>query len=321
VLWWNAENQWASFLFQGPRRFRESLHFDLPKLIGNGMVLLTPTGVIAAFAATFSKTGKNWVPGAFRKTADMRGHLFATVFTLVPFFFFLAFSLGRETKLNWTGPVWLAILPFMAWQMIAYKNISYNRLFKFVHRVWPPTILVSILFFGGFLHFSVLGLPGLPYPQEGNFASILGFKDLSKQIEQFEDEVEGATQAEPLVVGMDKNSIASALAFYRTKLNADRGQAEKYEGVLYTTGPQLFGFESLMYHYWFQKGLQKNCWDKDPTLILVARKPPDLMNDRIVSNGWVIGDVKELKLKKNGIPVGQYYYALAKRKQDVQLKG
>jgi dolichol-phosphate mannosyltransferase len=203
----------------------------------------------------------------------------------------------------------------MAWQMIAYKDVSYNRLFKFLHRVWPSTIWVSILLFGGILHFSVLGLPGLPYPQGDNFASVLGWKDLSNQIEQLENEVEHATQVEPLVVGMDKYNIASALAFYRTKLNIDKEEAKENEGVLHTTGRQIFGGESLMYHYWFQKGLQENRFDKDFTLILVARKLHELMDDRIVSSGWEIGDVKQLQVKKNGIPLGQYYYALAKRKQ------
>jgi dolichol-phosphate mannosyltransferase len=244
----------------------------------------------------------------------MRGYLFGTVFTLVPFLFFLAFSLGRNAKLNWTGPIWLAILPFMAWQMIAYKEVSYNRLFKFLHRMWPPTILASILFFGGVLHFIVLGLPGLPYPQGANFASIIGWKDLSRQIEQLEDDVEDATQAEPLLVGMDKNHIASELAFYRTKHNVAKG--EEKEGLLYTTGRQVFGMESLMYQYWFQKGLQDKGIDKDLTLILVTREQHELMSDRISSSGWEIGAVKELKVKKNGIPVGQYYYALAKRRQD-----
>jgi dolichol-phosphate mannosyltransferase len=311
VIWWNAEHQWASFVFQGPRRFRESLDFTLPELIGSVMVLLTPTGAIAAFAAIFSKQGKNWLSGAFQKNAEMRRYLFGIVFTLVPFLFFLAFSLGRNAKLNWTGPIWLAILPFMAWQMIAYKDVPYNRLFKYLHRMWPPTILASILFWGGFLHFLALGLPGLPYPQGGNFASIIGWKDLSRQIEQLEDEVEDATHVEPLLVGMDKYNIASELAFYLTKHNVAKGEAK--EGLLYTTGRQVFGMDSLMYHYWFQKSLHDKYLDKDLTLILVTRELHELMNDRIASSGWVIGEVKELKVKKNGIPVGQYYYAFAKR--------
>ena len=133
-------------------------------------------------------------------------------------------------------------------------------------------------------------------------------------IEQLEDEVEDATQAEPLLVGMDKNHIASELAFYRTKHNVAKG--EEKEGLLYTTGRQVFGMESLMYQYWFQKGLQDKGIDKDLTLILVTREQHELMSDRISSSGWEIGAVKELKVKKNGIPVGQYYYALAKRRQD-----
>jgi hypothetical protein len=68
-----------------------------------------------------------------------------------------------------------------------------------------------------------------------------------------------------------------------------------------------------MYHYWFQKSLQEKHFVQDLTLILVTRELHEMLNERIVSSGWVIGEVRELKVKKNGIPLGQYYYALAKR--------
>jgi dolichol-phosphate mannosyltransferase len=213
--------------------------------------------------------------------------------------------------------VWLAALPFVAWQMIPAQDVRFNRLLKVLHRMWSPTIFATVLFLGAFLHFLALGLPGIPYPQGPDFAAMIGWKDLARQIEQVEDEVENATRTEPLLVGMDKYNIASELAFYRNKQDAVKGKPK--EGVSHTTGRQLFGMESLMYRYWFSEDLQDKWIKKDSTLILVTRELHELRNDQVTLSGWVIGEVKELKVRKNGIPIGRYYYALAKRHQDTQL--
>ena len=69
MIVWNFQNGWASFLFQGPRRWSTGPHFQLPALLLYVLALITPLGV-AGFIS------------ALRRPA--RGFLFCTVFTLVP---------------------------------------------------------------------------------------------------------------------------------------------------------------------------------------------------------------------------------------------
>ncbi len=310
VLVWNAEHQWASFIFQGPRRFQGPFISGYPTLMGSVLLLLTPTGAMAAFAAVLAKTGTRAERERVGKGIGDRGRLFAALFTLIPFLFFLAYSLVWDAKLDWTGPIWLATLPWVAWQMTPSEALRPSRLLRFLQRAWPPTIVATVLFFGAFLHFWVLGLPGLSYPQGKNVAPLIGWKELAQGIAQIEEEVETSTRVKPLVVGMDKSSIASELAFYRNKLS----HGEKTDqAVFYTTGRHLFGMESLMYRYWFPERATKRWPGENSVLILVTRELQELMNDQIQASGWKIGPVKDLELRKNGMIVGHYYYTLATR--------
>jgi dolichol-phosphate mannosyltransferase len=308
VIVWNSEHQWASFIFQGPRRFQEPLSFSLPHLVGSVLLLLTPTGALAAFAAILAKRRTRAEVEGFGKGIGERGRLFAALFTFIPFLFFFAYSLAWEAKLNWTGPIWLAVLPLVAWQMTPSEALRPTRMLRFLQRVWPPTIVATMLFLGVFLHFWVLGLPGISYPQGKNVVPLIGWKELSQAIARVEEKVETSTGTKPLVVGMDKSHIASELAFYRHKLS--HGEKTN-QAVFYTTGRHLFGMESLMYRYWFPDRVIKRWQGENQNLILVTHELPELMNDRIKSSGWKIGKVKDLELRKNGILVGHYYYTLA----------
>ena len=309
VIIWNAEHQWASFVFQGSRRFRESLDFTFPALMGSLLLLLTPTGTLAALAAMRLRTRRN--PGweGIGVTHGRRERLFLALFTLLPFLFFATFSLVRNAKLNWTGPLWLAALPLIAWQMIPSKALQPSRLLTLLQRAWPPTIGITLLFFGVFLHYWVLGLPGVPYPKVGDSNLLIGWEDLGRRIELIRGEVEASTGIKPLVVGMDKCYIASQFIFYRSTHGP---AAEKKDALLYTTGRHIFGMDSLMYRYWFPESRIDELRKKNSTLILVTRELHELQQDRISSSGWKMGEVQELEVKKNGVPVGRYYYALAK---------
>jgi dolichol-phosphate mannosyltransferase len=240
-----------------------------------------------------------------------RKHLFLLVFTLFPLLVFLVFSSGREAKLNWTGPLWLAALPFIARQMTSAVASTPDRLVRLMQRAWPPTLVLMALFWGAFMHYLVLGFPGVPYPQEGDLAFMMGWKDLGKQIETIEDKIEEEAGVEPFVVGMDQNKIASELAFYRQR-QGPYGKDRREEAVLGTIGRHIFGKESLMYHYWFPENLQIGLQKKGQVLILVARELKEIDRGRIGSKGWEIGEITRRELKKNEIPVGVYYYTIAK---------
>ncbi len=313
VILWNVQNSCASFMFQGPRRFGGSFDFTLPALMGSVLLLLTPTGVMASLAFFAGGRGEyrwEWLQGK----VTTRRRLFGFVFTLFPLLVFLAFSLVREAKLNWTGPVWLAILPFIAQQIALETHETPTRLVRFLHRAWPPTIVVTVLVSGGLLHFLTLGIPGFPYPQDGNLSSMAGWKDLATQMEAIENSVEEEAGAEPFIVGMDKNKIASELTFYRYKQSRTGKGSYDDEGLLATTGRHLFGMESLMYKYWLREAEIRDLAKKGIPLILVSREPREFSKDRIKASGWEMGAIKELIVRKNGAPAGQYYYAIATSK-------
>ena len=109
VFIWNAEHHWASFAFQGTRRMQSKFRFSAFELLGSILLLLSPLGAAAAGTALMK----------LRRTADEihqldRRLLFAAVYTLMPLAVFVAFSMFHQIKLNWTGPVWLAVIPVIA---------------------------------------------------------------------------------------------------------------------------------------------------------------------------------------------------------------
>ena len=53
VIVWNFQHGWASFGFQSARRLSAHAHFSLPELIASILVLLTPTGALAALLILF----------------------------------------------------------------------------------------------------------------------------------------------------------------------------------------------------------------------------------------------------------------------------
>jgi dolichol-phosphate mannosyltransferase len=238
VLFWNAQHDWASFNFQGPQRWNHAPRFELARLVWNVLMLITPLGIV----------GAAW--GFVRASRRQR---FGLVFTLVPLSIFVLSSLWNETKLNWTGPVWLAALPFMAASLIPPSAESADRVAIGWTRPWKVTVLALLLFYGALLHYDVWGLPGVPEP-----ISHLGksWRDLSGQVQEMEAEVHRRTGQEPLVVGMDKYNLASELAFY----------APAGDGARRTASHHLFGRQGLMYGFWFPPQQQVG-----KSLILVAK--------------------------------------------------
>jgi len=310
VIIWNAQHQWISFVFQGSRRFLDTLSFTFPELAGSVLLLLTPTGVLAAFVALSSR-GKTKQEG-IDISWERKKRLFISLFTLFPLLFFVSFSLVRTAKLNWTGPLWLAVIPLMAWQMAPQENRQVTPMLKFLQRAWAPTIVIFVLFFGLALHFWALGLPAVPYPKGGEVSLLLGWRDLARKIDRIDKEIQASKGIKPLVVGMDKCYIASELIFYRNELGGGR---EKKELISYTTGRHLFGMDSLMYRYWFPEPRIRNFRSENSILILVTREIPEINKDLISSCGWKMDKLQELDLKRGGVFIGRYYYVLARPDQ------
>jgi dolichol-phosphate mannosyltransferase len=289
VIIWNFRHGWASFGFQGARRLSAHAQFSLHVLVASAVVLLTPTGAVAALLMLFQNQAT--IP-ANDPTAKQRS-LFIQVFTLVPLAVFVAFSLRHRVQLNWTGPLWLAVLAPMA-RSIWFLS-SARRLPRLLHAIWTPTILIAVMFYAAGLYYLVLGLPGVGYSKQIQLVPA-GWRDLASQVSELQDALEREVHQEPLIVGMQRNFLSSELAFYDPD----------HDGARETAGPHLFGNNSLMYEWWFPKKLQEG-----RTLLLVSFDAADLTRSSVSRHVAHLGPVQTGMFRKNGKPIRPFYYSYA----------
>ena len=300
VVIWNFLNDWASFSFQGEQRLEKPMHFSLPMLMGSLVVMLTPVGLVAAsrtLVARSSGPDANWLADRRSWLADRRNAFIAT-YTLVPLSVFVGFSLFHECKLNWTGPIWLAILPALAGRLVAQEPTPTGFLAKVSRRSWLATVAVALLIYGAALHYLVLGLPGIA-PSASTFlkAIPIGWKEFGAEVGKIATDVKNATGKEPLRVGMDRYFLSSGIAFYDPDQDA----------VPHTAGRSLFGSDSLMYDRWFPSAAAKG---RD--IVLVSRLSGGLIAAELLSARFrTLGPIQERIVHKGSIPVGRFYWRIA----------
>lgn len=318
VIVWNAGHEWASFLYQGHDRMAERFEFSLPFFIASIILIITPTGFLSVIAIILHKKAaipwNNAASGDAILNTMNRSYFLLLTLTLLPVAVFLTLSLFRETKFHWTAPCWLGIVPYIASIASRDSQSGANKLIEWNRRAWPATILICLICYGAALHYLTLGFPGVPYPKN---LYLLGWQDFGREIETLVEKIEHETNEKILVVGMDRNRIASGLAFYRTKAVEASNEKASHEPVFQTSSWHLFGGKSLMYEYWFPIEEQIN-----KTMLLVSRSITNLTSDDALSRVRQAGDIKEMALWKNGKPAGNYYYRLVKdyRNQQSEIK-
>ncbi len=244
VIWWNMQHGWASFLFQTQGRLVSSSEFSTHELLGSIFILLGPVGFVSAlFVLLF--------PAKFVNKSDerkKRNFRFGFTMVIVPLAVYFFFSLTKEVKFNWTSPLWLAILPYMAQTLplgiTGLKEKTKTRFFS----GWKTTVALFLLCYGIGLHYFSMGLPGVPYPAEG---PMFGWKNFAAQVEEVVDRVEKKYGKRPMVVGMDLYKTASGLAFYRTVQYEQEEAPNRPHPISETSGRVISGMGALMYEYWF----------------------------------------------------------------------
>jgi dolichol-phosphate mannosyltransferase len=289
VIIWNAQHDWASFMFQGPQRLQAPPRFSLFHLLASIMVLLTPVGV-AAIVVALLRNAKTRVQGS-QQSRDRRS-LFAAIFTLAPLSVFVVFSLFHQIKLDWTGPLWLAMLPLLAADIAEGRQVIAGWP-DALRRTWGPTIAVLLLAYGMALHYLTLGLPGVGYSGDLTVLPV-GWREFGRQAAIIEQEIESITGKEPLRVGTDKYFLSSQMAFY-DPIDKD--------GATTTAGRGLFGQDSLMYNYWFPARLHQG-----QTIILFALRPEDLSDPAMTTKFHHLGPVREQVIYKRGVRAGRFFY-------------
>jgi dolichol-phosphate mannosyltransferase len=292
VIAWNAAHDWASFAFQSTRRVDAPAHFALPTFSVYVLALLTPIGCVAAysvFARRPSATADTSAMGVYRRW------LFTALLTLFPFSVFAIFSMFHPGKLNWTGPIWLSVLPAIA-HMIGDKTARPVFPKLNLQHGWAITIAVVMVLAGGGFHYMTIGLPGVSYRGGTHLRDIpVAWREFGDQAERIVSEVQGATGQRPLIVGMDKYFISSELAFY----------SPDHKGFERSAGRSLVGIESesLMYGYWFPAQNQIG-----KTIVLFSFDAAPLEYPSVLEHFRRLDPVKTETVVRGKDTLGQFYY-------------
>lgn len=302
VILWNARQDWASFGFQSTGRLAGDFDFALPELLGSALLLLTPTGFLAAIAVVISK--KVILPDAATSKKD-RSYRLLLITTVLPFSIFFFFSLFRLSKLNWTAPIWLGVLPYIATFMKPGRFSFIRKFPRYIVSAWPATIVFMLLIYGVIFHYTVLGLPGVPYPS-ALFG--IGIPDFVRQVASIEEDFERQYGEKPFIICMDTDRLAGWIAFYRTKMTGSENESQITEFIQNTTGGHLFEKDSHMYRFWHPV----ETYDKERPLLIIATSREYLQKDQLLARVNPTSDIKERVLRKYGKPTTSFFYQFAK---------
>jgi dolichol-phosphate mannosyltransferase len=285
VLIWNAHD-WASFAFQGSRRMQQAFEFSTHLLVGHVLVLLFPTGALAAWGVA---TRPAWRAQA---VADARSRRFLLWTAAVPFGVFFVFSLFNYPHFHWTGPAFIGLLPFLAATLVLPVSAG-DRLRSALARLWRPTLYGLAAVYGAAAVYIVWGLPGVPYPTHN--VAYLAWPPAARAVHELERQIERDTGQRPLVVGMSKWSIAAGLAFHDVDGRRDN-----------ITSRNLVGGTGAMFEYWFDDGSN----GKRPVL-LVHFKPKPLADPAVEASLVNVGPIREQTIRWRGQVARHLYYRIA----------
>jgi dolichol-phosphate mannosyltransferase len=291
VILWNAQHEWASFVFQTSRRLAEAPRFSLHKLLASAFILITPTGVIAVIYALARRPASAGDP----TSAPVRVHRLLALAILFPLTIFLIFSLRHEVKLDWTGAPWVAALPLLAQGLVASTQ-SLSRGALRLRNAWAPTLTIMLMVYGAGLCYLTTGLPGLPYSGRMELLPV-GWKDFSRQIDGIAADYQQQTGTAPVIVGMDRYAIASEMWFYGLK---------QTHAVPEISSVHLFGGIGLMYERWSPAArLDRR------TLLLVAEKPGDMADAFLAPHAERLGPIEKISVSRDGKTVRDFAYRFA----------
>ena len=284
VIYWNASHEWASFAFQTSRRLAERPQFALHKLILSVLILLTPVGA-ASLAATIWSKGQGNPQGQRRRR-------FLQLSILTPLAVFFLFSLRHEVKFDWTGALWLAAVPPLAFAVVGCSSQGVRA---WARRAWTPTLITLALIYGAAFHYFVLGLPGVGYSKHMELVPV-DWRSLGGQIATVADDIRKQTGSEPLIMTMDRYETAGELVFY---------SPDPARSVSYTTSDVVFGGLGLMYKRWFPPSAVQG-----RNLLLVSWDEGDLDSAVVKSHVSRLDPIREGVLSREGHLVRHYYYRL-----------
>ena len=170
-------------------------------------------------------------------------------------------ALKYEPRYNWTGPLWITLLPMLAWLLANVNNLRWRPLAASLKLLGRPLLFGLLCLYAVLLHFLAIGLPGVDYPR--SMARLIGWPEVARNIEKLREQLPDKDSV--VTIGLDKYFIASKLSYYGTPEYL--GDHKKLD----VSGIHLLEGNSLMFAYW---NPAEN--DRGKTVIMLTRSKSDL---------------------------------------------
>jgi len=305
VIYWNAANDWASFRFQGGERFYEDPKFSLHIMFTNILAIVTPLPLLA-LPYLFCRTRVRDNSG-IDEPLDKRAGRFVQSFLFVPMLIFAWNALENEPRLNWTGPLWITMLPILGWIVVHARELRWRYLAALIQKLAIPITLATLCLYALLLHYLTLGIPGTEFPR--GMARMAGWPQVARDVDQIASGLGGYAQGQKgndiVAVGLNKYYITSKLAYYGTPEYLGKGKWLK------VTGQHVLNERSLMFSYWDPENTLTG-----KTMILVTNKEQELVDEALAPYFDRLSEkAVALPIVKNdfGIdaqPMDEYYYRI-----------
>ncbi len=290
TIYWNAQNEWSSFLFQTTRRLDRSTQFSTHYLFAHLLILLSP--LIFIFVISTYKNLSLLISEKIKDNLVITTYKqYFITFTLIPLAVYVYFSVSHYPRFHWTAPIWLIAIPLMSYALSPNSKFANKKIFA-ASTLYSAAILC--LFYGASLHYAALGLP---LKVDSQITNHYFWKQSALKLHEIEQELVRETGQKPLIVGLSKWSIASALRFY----DVDKQVAN-------ISSRNSVGQSATMYEQWTDPSL----WRGRP-VIFVAFDPADLNSIQVQQHAKNLNPIIETDIYSNNNKLRSIIYRTAEQ--------
>lgn len=294
VIYWNATHEWASFAFQSIRRLKDNFSFSVHQYLSLIIFFLMPFGLVGFWKLL----NKDSSLALSYKTKN-----FIKIFTLVPLLFFGLYSITHSLRFNWIGPIFLALIPWLA--ILIANSAKYSSKSKIISysNNWKANSLLLIFCYTVSIFSISFGMSSAI--NKTLFNKFISWEKLTKNFLTLATKVEANFNITPIFVPLDLYNINSELNFYQTKF-LKYNNTQKLFPIL---GSHIFGGRSLMYEYW-----EPNPDLTNNILILISSDQNYFNNPELKKR---VKDLSPINLfwaegQRNNIQIRPYYYKIVK---------
>lgn len=227
VIYWNANNGWASFLFQSKSRAENINRITInyfPQLVASQLFELTPLFFILGIAIFINSIRKNW------SIDENMKFLFWFAYPTILFFYLISFT--SHVKMNWILPAYLSMLVLVS---CSYDKFSLKSK-RIIKNFGFPTSLLLILFL-----LWIIIHPTFPIEKGDTWN---GWKELAGKVTYL---VQEKYKGRKVFIFSNDYKIPAELSFYT-----------KFKDII--LAENVYGKPALQFDFWFNPK-QFESWD------------------------------------------------------------